>query len=290
MTEWKYLPEQDCRIALWRNTIQLFHEYKKSNFIGPLKAAGFNYVVDRPFLTRQGDSRQPDIIASGETGWLVLELTANQKSKEAQLEKYKTIDPRYLGNYGLYPHESPPDIICSRFDFVDDGSFCQIFVKDFFDLKNEEQIANQHLKTELIKAKEMGLDLRKLPEIPITLLPEMNNPQEIRRGLIEIVMQLFAPNSVGKTPIQMVDEGLERLIDKLGVNEKHALMDRVKFHMEILIDNHLSDYLEFKDNTYRATEKFEQHHKTLEFVASRLKEWAGPSPQKTLQDERFHEK
>ncbi|MBU4220670.1 MAG: hypothetical protein KKD46_06575 [Euryarchaeota archaeon] len=287
MTEWKYLPEKDYRIALWRNTIQLFHEYKKSNFIGPFKAAGFNYVVDRPFLTRQGESRQPDIISSGETGWLVLELTANQKSKEAQLEKYKTIDSRYLGNYGLYPHESPPDIICSRFDFVDDGSFCQIFVKDFFDLKNEEQIENQHLKTELIKAKGMGLDLRKLPEIPITLLPEMNNPQEIRRGLIEIVMQLFAPNSDGKTPIQMVDEGLERLIDKIGVNEKHALMDRVKFHMEILIDNHLSGYLEFKDNAYRATDKFKQHHKTLESVASRLKEWAGPSPQRTLEDERF---
>ncbi len=111
MTEWKYLPEQDYRIALWRNTIQLFHEYKRSNFIGPFKAAGFNYV--------------------------------------------------------------------------DDGSFCQIFVKDFFNLKNEEQIENQHLKTELIKAKEMGLDLRKLPEIPITLLPEMKNQQEIRRGLID---------------------------------------------------------------------------------------------------------
>ncbi len=281
------MPEQDYRIALWRNTIQLFHEYKKSNFIGPFKAAGFNYVVDRPFLTRQGDSRQPDIIASGETGWLVLELSADKKSKEAQLDKYRAIDPRYLGNYGLFPHESPPDVMSSRFDFVDDGSFCQIFVKDFFNLKNEEQIENQHLKTELIKAKEMGLDLRRLPEIPITLLPEMKNQQEIRRGLIEIVMQLFAPNSDGKTPIQMVDEGLERLIDKIGVNEKHALMDRVKFQMEILIDNHLSDYLEFKDNAYRATDKFKQHHKTFEFVASRLKEWSGPSPQKTLQDERF---
>jgi len=129
------LSEPDYRIALWRNTIQLFHEIKKPNFIGTFKAAGFNYVVDRPFLTRQGEQRQPDIIASGETGWLVLELTANQKSKEAQLDKYKTIDPRYLGNYGLFPHGSPPDVISSRFDFVDDGLFCQIFVKDFLNSK-----------------------------------------------------------------------------------------------------------------------------------------------------------
>ena len=80
MMEWKFLPEPDYRIVLWRNTIQLFHEYRRLNFVGPFKAAGFNYVVDRPFLTRQGEKRQPDIVASGETGWLVLELTTDQKS------------------------------------------------------------------------------------------------------------------------------------------------------------------------------------------------------------------
>ena len=106
----------------------------------------------------------------------------------------------------------------------------------------------------------------------------MKNNQEIRRGLIEIVMQLFAPNSEGKTPIQMVDEGLERLIDKVGVTEKHALIDRVKYQMEVLIGNHLSGYLEFKDNTYRATEKFKQHHKTMDYISSKLKEWSGPGP------------
>ncbi len=272
------MPEHDYRITLWRNTIQLFHERRRPHFVGPFKAAGFNYVVDLPLMTRQGELPKPDIIASGETGWLVMELTADQKSKESKLNNYKTIDPRYLSNYGLPTHDSPPDIICSRFDFVDDGSFCQIFVKDFFDLKNEEQIINLHLKTELIKAKEMRLDLRKLPEIPITLVPEMKNHQEICRGLIEIVMQLFTPGSPGKTPIQIVDEGLERLHDKIGVTEKHALIERVKFQMDVLIGKHLSGYLEFKDNTYKATDKFKQHHMTLEFVASRLKEWAGPGP------------
>lgn len=227
MTEWKYLPEPDYRIALWRNTIQLFHEYKRPKFIGPFKAAGFNYVVDRPFLTKEGDERRPDIVASGETGWLILELTANLHSKQLQLNKYGMIDPRYLASYGLFPHENKPDIISSRQTCIDDGSYCQILVKDFLVLKNEEHLDNQRLKDELIKAK--GIDLRKLPEIPITLVPEMVKYHlEIRRGLIEIIMQLFAPNSIGKTPVQIVDEGLDKLSDKIGVTEKHNLIDRVK--------------------------------------------------------------
>lgn len=284
--EWKYLPESDYRIALWRNTIQLFHEYKRPNFVGPFKAAGFNYVVDRPFLTKQGDERRPDIMASGETGWLILELTANQHSKELQLNKYRLIDSRYLASYGLPPQDSKPDIISSRLDYIDDGSYCQIFVKDFLNLKNEDQLNNQHLKNELIHAK--GIDLRKLPEIPITLVPEMVRYHlEIRRGLIEIIMQLFAPDSAGKTPVQMVDEGLDKLSDKIGVTEKRNLIDRIKSEMDILLENHLSGYIEFKENTYRATDKFKQHHKTMEYVASRLKEWAGPNPQTTLGDERF---
>jgi hypothetical protein len=285
-TEWKYLPEPDYRIVLWRNTIQLFHEYKRPNFVGPFKAAGFNYIVDRPFLTKQGDERHPDIVASGETGWLILELTANQNSKELQLDKYGMIDPRYLASYGLLPHESKPDIISSRLAYINDGSYCQIFVKDFLDLKNEDKLNNQHLKNELIRAK--GIDLRKLPEIPITLIPEMVRYHlEIRRGLIEIIMQLFAPDNTGKTPVQMVEEGLDKLSDKIGVTEKHSLIDRVKSEMDILIGNHLSGYIEFKDNTYRATDKFKQHHMTMEYVASKLKEWAGPSPQTTLGDDRF---
>lgn len=278
MMELKYLPESDYRIALWRNTIQLFHEYKHSNFVGPFKAAGFNYVVDSPFLTKQGDKPKPDIVASGEEGWLVLEITADQKSKESKLDLYQMIDPRYLSNYGLITHKSKPDIISSRLSPINDGLYCQIIVKDFLEIRNEDQISNRRLKGELIRAKEKHLDLRKFPEIPITLLPEMKNHQEIRRGLIEIVMQLFAPNSEGKTPIQMVDEGLERLIDKVGVTEKHALIDRVKYQMDVLIGNHLSGYLEFKDNTYRATEKFKQHHKTMDYISSKLKEWAGPGP------------
>ncbi len=187
MTEWKYLPETDYRINLWRNTIQLFHEIRRPHFVGPFKAAGLNYVVDRPFLTTQGNEQRPDIVASGEGGWLILELTANLKSKKIQFDKYRMIDPRYLSSYGLYPHENKPDIMSSRLTHIDDGSYCQILVKDFLVLKNEEYLDNQYLKDELIKAK--GIDLRKLPEIPITLVPEMVKYHlEIRRGLILITI------------------------------------------------------------------------------------------------------
>lgn len=248
------MSKNDYRIILWRNTIQLFHEYKRPNFVGPFKAAQLRYVVDRPFLTLKGDEKRPDIVASGESGWLVLELTTNDKSKESKLDSYKMIDPRYLSSYGLVPHKNEPDIICSRLSCVNDGPFCQILVKDFFS--------------------------------PITLVPEMRN-QEIRRGLIEIVMQIFEPNSNGKTTIQMVDEGLERLSDIVGVTEKRSLLVKIDTEMDILIRNHLSGYLEFKDNTYKATEKFKQHHKTFGFVSLRLKEWAGPTPQTTIGDERW---
>jgi hypothetical protein len=280
------LSKNDYRIILWRNTIQLFHEYKRPNFVGPFKAAKLSYVVDRPFLTMKGNEKRPDIVASGEAGWLVLELTTNDKSKESKLDSYKTIDPRYLSSYGLIPHKNEPDIICSRLSCVNDGPFCQILVKDFFSVTGEDNLGNKQLKTELIKAKEINLDLRRLPEIPITLVPEMRN-QEIRRGLIEIVMQIFEPNSNGKTTIQMVDEGLERLSDIVGVTEKRSLLVKIDAEMDILIRNHLSGYFEFKDNTYKATEKFKQHHKTFGFVSLRLKEWAGPTPQTTIGDERW---
>ena len=287
MMGWKYLCETDDRIVLWRNTIQLFHELKKINFVGPFKAAGFSYVVDRPFLTQQGEERKPDIVASGEMGWIVLELTTNQHSKRHQLEKYKTIDSRYLSTYGLFRHDNNPDIMSSRLSYVDDGSACLILVKDFFDIYNEESLDNQQLKSELIKAKEINLDLRRLPNIPVTLVPEMKNEGEIRRGLIDIIMQIFEPNSDGKTAIQLVDEGLERLATKVGVTEKRSLMVKVNREMDVLIQIHLSGYLEFKENTYKATEKFKQHHKTMGYIALKLKEWAGPTSQKTLFNQRW---
>lgn len=278
----KYLPESESRIVLWRNTIQMFHEIKKSKFIGPFKAAGLSYKVEPLFLSSdQGDDLEPDIVASGESGWLVIELTTQPNSKKPKLDSYKSIDSRDLGQYGLTFHDGKPDVLTSRLSFVDDGPYCQIFVKDFLKVEREEYLTNQRLKNELVKAKE--LDLRRLPEIPITLLPEMKS-QEIRRGLIEIIMKLFEPKSEGMTLVQLVDAGLERLFDKIRPASRSKLLSNVEREMDVLIKKDLSEYLEFKDGKYRANDKFKEHHKTMGAISSKLKDWAGPSPQKYIID------
>ena len=284
MMEWRYLPEIDNRIVLWRNTIQLFYQYNRPGFVGPFKAAGFSYNVEPLFLSsEQGANLEPDIVASCETGWLILELTTQPKSKEPKLGRYRSVDPRYLSQYGLSVHDGEPDVMTSRLsDNVDDGPYCQITVDNILKIEKEDYLQNQRLKDELIKAG--GMDLRKLPDIPITILPEMKW-KEIRRGLVEIVMQLLDPSSEGKTPVQLVDEGLERLSDKIRPEVKGRLITKVKTAMEDLIQNHLSEYLEFKDGKYGATEKFKTHHKTMEFIALRLKEWAGTP--KTVQTPLF---
>jgi len=276
-----YLPELDDRIVLWRNTIQLFHKYNRPDFVGPFKAIGFSYVVERPFLTKQGEEKKPDIVASGESGWMVLELTTQPGSKEPKLDTYKAIDPRYLSEYEHYIHDNAPDILSSRLSFVDDGPYCQLIVKDILRVEKEGYLNNQDLKAALDRAK--GADLSKLPEIPISIVPEMKS-KEIRRGLVDIVLQLFEPNSDGKTLIQLVDEGLERLSDRIGVTEKRSLKDKVKSVMEDLIRNHLHEYLEFKEGKYIATERFKQYHKTRGYIASKLRDWAAPTPQMTLED------
>ncbi|RZB31378.1 MAG: hypothetical protein AEth_00708 [Candidatus Argoarchaeum ethanivorans] len=270
------MPEQGDRIVLWRNTIQLFYQYNRPGFAGPFKAAGFRYNVEPLFLSsEQGEKLEPDIVASCETGWLILELTTEPKSKEPKLDRYRSIDPRYLNQYGLSIHDGEPDVMTSRLsDNVDDGPYCQITVDNILKIQKEEYLHNQRLKDELIKAE--GMDLRRLPELPITIIPEMvGKGGELRRGLIEIVMQIFDPNSDGKTPVQLVDDGLERLSDKIQPAMISKLISKVNNAMEDLIQNHLSEYLEFENGRYRATDKFKTHHKTMEFIALRLKEWAG---------------
>ena len=281
MTGWKSLPEHDDRIVLWRNTIQLFYQYNRPGFVGPFKAAGFKYNIEPLFLSsEQGANLEPDIVASCETGWLILELTTQPKSKEPKLDRYRSIDPRYLSQYGLSVHDGEPDVMTSRLSFVDDGPWCQIMVDNVLKIEKEERLHNQCLKDELIKAE--GMDLRKLPDIPITILPEMKR-KEIRRGLVEIVMQLFDPSSEGKTLVQLVDEGLDRISDKIRPEVKGRLVAKVKTAMDDLTQNRLSEYLEFEDARYKATEKFKTHHKTMEFITSRLKGWAG-TPQTTFED------
>ena len=164
---------------------------------------------------------------------------------------------------------------------MDDGPYCQLIVEDYLDVIKAEHIYNQSLKEAIIKSQ--GADLRKLPGIAITLLPEMR-PQEIRRGLIDIVMHLFRPGSEGKSLIDIVDDGLERLSVTVSVPAKSKLKDSVKREMDGLLKGALKGYLLYDEinGVYRSTDKFKTHPKTMERIALRLRDWAGIGPQKTL--------
>jgi hypothetical protein len=170
------------RITLWRNTLQLFYESKRPNYIGPFKKAGLSQiVVDRYFMTTDKGSIKPDIVSSGGSGWIALEITTRPESKENQLESYISIDPRDLSNYGMEMQDGQPDVICSRLDPVQDGPYCQLILKDRLHFQNESCIKNERLRLALHEAE--GMELYKLPSISITLVPEMaSKKKELRHG------------------------------------------------------------------------------------------------------------
>lgn len=240
-----------------------------------------NYLIEPRFLTKRGEDRTPDIAGSGENGWMILEITTQSGSKEPNLRSYLSIDPRYLTQHGLITHDGQPDVMSSRLSFVDDGPYCQLIVRDRLNIMKAEHIYNQSLRDALMKSQ--GADLRRLPTIAITLLPEMR-PQEIRRGLIGIVMHLFKPGSKGKSLIDIVDDGLERLSETVSVPAKSKLRDSVKREMNGLLKGALEEYLLYDDisGVYKSTDKFKPHPKTMERIALALKDWAGIGPQKTL--------
>lgn len=274
----------DDRIRLWRNTIQLFHRYKKDNFIGPFYESGYNdYRVEAMLLERSsGKERTPDIIACSSQGWLVVELTNNDKSKEPKLDSYKNCDPRYLRNYGLRTDYSEPDTISSRLSMVDDGHHCQILVDDKLVVIKDDLIVDPVLREALHDAN--GKSLSRLPEIPVSLVPEMNRGPEIRRGLIDIVLQLFSPECTdGKTDYDMCIEGLERLKDVVPPGSIGPLKEKVKSEMDVLVKKDLEGYLVFKDGKYKATDKFKEHPRAREMITKKLQEWANPS-NRTLSD------
>ena len=276
------LAETDNRIVLWRNTIQLFHKQIRVNFTGPFFASGYtNYRVESPLSERDtGKQRTPDIFACGPNGWLVIELTCNDESKKGQLDADKNLDSRSLSQYGCTAYAAVPDTMSSRLTSNNDAGHCQIVIKDTFDVKQEQFIQDASLCTALTAMR--GQSMKRLPEIPFSLVPEMKH-FEIRRGLIDIVLQLFDAKSPGKTPMQICEDGLERLFEVTTANARQALIDKIKPEMDVLMRSELAGYLEFKDGKYRATEKFKEYPKTRQAIAAKLQEWANPT-QRTIAD------
>lgn len=253
--------------------------------MGPFKAIGMKYVIEPLLLNKKSEEKTPDIVASGESGWMVLELTLNSGSKSPNLRSYSSIDPRFLAQHGLYAHDVSPDVVSSRLSFIDDGPYCQLVVRERLEVMKEDHIHNQDLKSSLIMAAGHGYDLKKLPSIPISFLPEMR-PDEIRIGLIDIVMQLFKPGCNGKSLADLLDDGLERLSDSVSITARKKLKDNIRREMNSLVKDTLKGYLIFEENEsegiYKATDKFKGHPKTMERIALELREWAGIGPQKTL--------
>lgn len=284
--ELKSLYNPNDRIILWRNTIQLFHESNKPKFVGPFKAAGFEYAIEKMCVSSDANKYPtPDIIASSDNGVAVLELTNdNKKSKKHALKKYECISSQHLHNHGLKRHENKqPDVLSSRLKYLDDGDYCQLLVQTKLEVLKPEYIQNQVLLDQLVKSE--NADLTKVPAIPITIIPEMHDKtQELRRGLVEIIMQIFSPNCKGKTAASMVEEGMERLYSKVDSATIKVLNDKVVDEMDLLVKDQLSEYLIKDGSAYVATSKFKPHFKTMESINNILKKWAGLSRQSTIDD------
>ena len=126
-----------------------------------------------------------------------------------------------------------------------------------------------------------GTSLKHLPELPITLVPELKG-EALRRGLTWIVMKIFEPESEGLSTREMVDMGLERLADKVGVAEKSGLITKVDAAMDVLLRKHLKDYIKFEAGKYKPTKKFTGHYKSVSTISRAIMEWSGQEIRETL--------
>lgn len=243
-----------------------------------------DYRVEPKVLSERGGELTPDIIASGEGGWVVLELTLSGGSKEEKLEMYTQIDPKSLITYGLKCHETPPDVIASRIHRNEkgpvDGDFCQIIVKERFTSFSSNFIRNERLKNAIRKAE--GQDLIELPSIPITLLPEMD-ASEIRRGVVGIVMKLFGKKD-GMSAKEIAEEALERISERVSIEAKGKLITKIENQMKYLVDDVLKEYLMEKDGRYQPVEGFNPLPNVLVAIHKRLSQWV-ESTQLSLSDE-----
>lgn len=283
------MPRLPSRIQLWRNTVQLFHRYRALGFVGPFLEAGYRDYSVEPYLEDDdGGEKRPDILAvdTSRKRWVEIELTLRAESKQAKLQRYQSINPGFLSNYGYQGIEAKPDVLSSRLSPYDDGPYCQLIVESNLKILRKEHLDDDLLKGKLESAE--GSDMRRLPEIPITIVPESKS-SEIRRGLVDQVLQLFDPNSKGKRPDDFVKEGLERLYPRVGLKKRNELTENVRKELDDLVKNYLSDNLRVVDGAYTVVEGYKPHHKTTESIAKSVKRWVDAKSLSTSLDQ-FHQK
>jgi hypothetical protein len=279
--ELKCLPKPgEERLKVWRNTLQLFH--KTNKYTGPFYRADYKkYQIEPKILMKGGtNEKTPDLVSSNADFWIIVEMTYSEYSKEETLSKYSNLDGRFLSNYGLITHSSLPILICSRTKEADDGHFTQLLVRDKLEIIHLDLITDQNLR-ECLKA-DIGYDLSKGQQIPITLLPEMNSDAEIRQGLLPGVIQLFMPESMGKDATMLCDEGLDKLSDVVELSEKKELIIRIERNMNILIKDFLNNYLVFRDGKYQMNKRMKINTNSMKAINEKLQEWIKPTTQVTL--------
>ena len=264
------------RIVLWRRVVHLFHEYKHQNFVGPFKKAGFDeYKVEPYFLDEDGNIGEPDIVATSVQSWICVEITMWNGSKENQLVDYQKLKSNYLASCGLRQLASQPDVMGARCDPYNDGPFCQLILNDHFNVENVDRINDPILKKALEDS--IGLDLKRIPQTKFTIIPECTI-SEIRQGIFDQVMMLFEPNGKGLSAIEIAENALDSLNDKIRVQRKHKLIEEVREQMKILVKNELKDYLEeTAEGRFKPKSEYQDHYATREKIGSILKRWAGLS-------------
>lgn len=283
-------PGNTIRIDTWRNTLQLFHRYNKPKFVGPFYAAGYkNYSLEGTVLGKSGLLLHPDIITwdnKRKVGTFV-DVTNNPSFKTPQVEKYKTADVQSLSALGV-PQDIHPefDVVVSLDKAHDTSEYCQIIVGDIIDVIHEDNLSDSTLKDKLIASKDFPLN--RLPDLKISLLPEMTGASEIRTGLSGYVYKLFEPNFQGYTVKELTDEGLGEFVNRFSPASREKLMSRVENNMRALVQHYLPDYLEEVDRVFRAKKEpdrktsFAESPRTRKAITDGIYNWIHNKTEKDM--------
>lgn len=271
------MPKLDGRLELWRRSIYLFHRTVKRGWIGPFLAAGYQrYKIGPMLLDNDGRQLTPDIVTANSDYWAAIDLTLRPDSKESQLLSYRGVRTATLRNHELPSPPGGPVLAVARAAPVDDGSIPVLVLGRTFSVLKPEAIPDSRLQAALRNT--VGADLARLPEIPITIVPEIRNRAELRRGISPILMLLFSPSRPTFSAAEIVDLGLERLSDRVSITDKLSLIDKVKQELQGIArvpDGELSSDIEVVDGAYRARNAPPHHQKTLERIGRVLTKWGG---------------
>ena len=269
------------RMTLWRRTLYLFEEFKHNGWKGPFLRANYKrqngpgppYIIERQVLDFKGNTYQPDVIASSDTSWSIVDLTLNDDSKAHIFLKYGKINPSSLRNHGMNVPSTAPELMSSRLKPSNEFGFTQLIVSSIFSIVDLDAIKDSVLKGSL--AEMIGADLSKIPQIPITILPE-SPENELREGILPTIMKMFDPHHPTFTVSEIVDMGLERLSEVVSIGAKKSLIDRVQSLMESLYKGPnapLKDWLIVNENKYSIREELTST-KPPRSISQKLSEWA----------------